>query len=358
MLDKNRFFVDPDIAKAESLPPEAFTSKEFLELEIEKIFKRFWLFAPVEIPRGKNKWAPFDILERKLFLAADEAETLRVFPNACTHKWSGLIREKGSGTKIICPYHGRQFDLGGKFIFQPRCGALEYFPRAEDNLKNLRSDRRYNFLFVNFDGPVVSLGEIFNPISRFLFYSPIEDAVPCGPEKIKIDGNWKSHIDNYVDESHLLFVHQDLVRETEIASYETKLYKFTSARWVYAKDPEDGFGLPGFSKPIFGFWWHIFPNITINVWKGGISVNSYEPDLEDPGKTNLIICNYIWNKKEFEKIRKKWAKMTVDKEDLDVVGGVHGVIKHTPAPRGRFTPDGERACHWFQHLVHESIFEK
>ena len=42
----NDFFVSPDIAQAETLPPEAFTSQGFLARELATIFKSHWLMVP------------------------------------------------------------------------------------------------------------------------------------------------------------------------------------------------------------------------------------------------------------------------------------------------------------------------
>jgi len=359
-MEKSKYFVNPDIRKAETLPAEAFTSKEFLDLEIEKIFMRSWLWAPCCTPK-ENEWAPFEILGRKFFLMCDESGTIRAFPNACTHKWRQLAEEKGTGSKIICRYHGRQFGLDGSFIAQARCVGLEDFPRQCDSLQSVPFRKVYDFAFVGIGQTQPHLDGVFSPVNNHLFDLPLDEMTLVAAYHASIDGNWKYHLDNYVDELHLKFVHGGkggLASETDIDTYQTKLFSHSTVRLVYAKNNDDGFMLAGFPRPLFGVWWHIFPNLTVNIWKGGISINAYEPDLGNPHKTNLVVRHYAWNKKDFDATRSKWAKMRVDDEDLNVVAGVQKVIRHTPVPRGRFTPDGEAACHWFQQKIYEMIFEK
>src|SRR2546426_1079726 len=72
-FSNNDFFVDPDIRRAESLPDSAFTDPDFLELEMETIFNKTWMFVPhhgspsrsavfSEIPNKPGSRVPFALL--------------------------------------------------------------------------------------------------------------------------------------------------------------------------------------------------------------------------------------------------------------------------------------------------------
>lgn len=359
-MKKEDFFVDADIRKAETLPSEAFTSVEFMKQEVEMIFNKSWLWIPLDPPFVPNTTMPFEVMGTKLFFARDANYVLRAFPNACTHKWKELVDKKIRGSKIICKYHGRQFGLDGKFILQPKFNGLTDFPRECDNLRELKLSERFGLYFLNFSDNAIDIDKVLFFAAKHFVSLPLIEMKLILSYRESIYGNWKYHIDNYVDELHLGYVHGSaggLCEETEIESYETKLYENSTVRWVYAKNKNEGFEHPLFPKPVFGIWWHIFPNLTINIWKGGISVNSYLPDLSDPGKTMLSVGHFVWDKKDFSATRKKWKSMNVDLEDLNVVAGVQKVISGTPVPRARFTPNGETACHWFQRKIYQSIFE-
>src|SRR5712692_677354 len=145
------FFVHPDIRKAESLPAEAFTYPEFLNLELQTIFTRAWLPVPErsqqelrndprgveEIVRLRGARVPFTLLERPLFLQRDWRGKLHCFPNVCTHAWYPLIHGLARERSITCVQHGRQFDCEGRFVSQTGFDDVKGFPRESDSLRDL-----------------------------------------------------------------------------------------------------------------------------------------------------------------------------------------------------------------------------
>src|SRR5881628_859280 len=96
------FFVDPDIAKAETLPAYAFEDPDVLSLELSTLFAKTWLLVPektaesgpsrMDFLRSPGSRAPFSILGRELFLQRSRNGELRCFPNVCTHAWHTLVR--------------------------------------------------------------------------------------------------------------------------------------------------------------------------------------------------------------------------------------------------------------------------
>src|SRR5438445_13560073 len=60
----------------------------------------------------------------------------------------------------------------------------------------------------------------------------------------EVEGNWKQHAWNYMDNFHIRFVHKGpggLADAIDLSSYRTKLYKFSALQWAYARDEENGF---------------------------------------------------------------------------------------------------------------------
>src|ERR1041385_2074002 len=96
------FRVDPEVAKAESLPARAFLDPDFLQRELETVFKRSWLLVPERASgeretdarplaaqlEARGSRVPFSLLGKPLFLQRGwDDEELRCFPNTCTHAW-------------------------------------------------------------------------------------------------------------------------------------------------------------------------------------------------------------------------------------------------------------------------------
>ena len=383
-LPVKEFFVDPNIDQAESLPASAFVDPEFLELELGTIFAHTWLLAPRENdsqdglatstdPIGKTgSRVPFNLLGKPFFLQRGQHGRLNCFPNVCTHAWHPLVGSSSVGGAIICPQHGRQFDNEGRFVAQAGFEKVDGFPRESDHLRNVRVDEWGQWVFV-------STGEPLAPFREFI--ETVQQSVPgiklaslrrhrFDGEVREVDGNWKQHAWNYMDNFHIKFVHKGpggLADAIDLASYRTELYKFSALQWAYARDEENGFDpqlladrfrdLKNPTRKVFALWWFIFPNITLNFYPWGLSVNVYMPIPGKPDKTLFLWFQYALDEEKFQRRNSTWLSDQVDDEDIEAIGLVNTGAKSGFAPRGRFAPSEETGPHWFHRLAYETIFE-
>ncbi len=383
-LPVKEFFVDPNINRAESLPASAFVDPEFLELELGTIFAHTWLLAPRENdsqdgvatstdPIGKTgSRVPFNLLGKPFFLQRGQHGRLNCFPNVCTHAWHPLVGSSSVGGAIICPQHGRQFDNEGRFVAQAGFEKVDGFPRESDHLRNVHVDEWGQWVFVSTSDPLAPFRE---------FIETVQQSVPgiklaslrrhrFDGEVREVDGNWKQHAWNYMDNFHIKFVHKGpggLADAIDLSSYRTELYKFSALQWAYARDEKNGFDpqllADRFLDPknptrkVFALWWFIFPNITLNFYPWGLSVNVYMPISGKPDKTLFLWFQYALDEEKFQRRNSTWLSDQVDAEDIEAIGLVNTGAKSGFAPRGRFAPSEETGPHWFHRLAYETIFE-
>jgi phenylpropionate dioxygenase-like ring-hydroxylating dioxygenase large terminal subunit len=121
--------VDDDIRRAETLPARAFVEPEFLERELATVFRTSWQLVPergddprpLEEPTAsRGSRVPVSLNGRPLFLQRGwDDDTLRAFPNTCTHAWFPLVLGASRGPTLVCGQHGRRFDCAGRFVSQP-----------------------------------------------------------------------------------------------------------------------------------------------------------------------------------------------------------------------------------------------
>ena len=114
------FEINPDIRHAETLPSEFYTDEKYFLESKEKIFARSWQLAGRAGETDNLK--PFTILENFLdepVLFTKAGAQLNCFSNVCTHRGKVLIEESCKANGIRCGYHGRRFDLQGKFLSMP-----------------------------------------------------------------------------------------------------------------------------------------------------------------------------------------------------------------------------------------------
>lgn len=378
MLSAPDYYVDPDIRHAESLPASAFTSEEFLELEMKTIFASVWLFVPPQVlpgefPKSQGARSPFSLLGKPLFIQRGLRGQLHCFPNVCTHAWHPLVESASVGGAIICPQHGRQFDSEGRFVSQTGFDELRDFPRESDHLKHLPVEEWRQFVFVCPGRPIAPFHDLVKEVEESIA-GVLFDRLrrrPLEVEVREVEGNWKQHAWNYMDNFHIRFVHKGpggLADAIELSSYETELYKFSSLQWVYARNPENGFD-PNLlasrfhdprnpEKRVFALWWFIFPNLTLNFYPWGLSANVYMPVPGKPNRTQFLWYHYALDEEKFQHRNDVWLSEQVDLEDIEAISLVSRGAQSGFAPRSRFAPREEAGPHWFHRLIYEAIFEQ
>jgi len=133
-----KFYVDPDIKKASTLPASLYRDQEIFRDMEEKVFQRSWQYIdPGDLPRGQEKAVGFHLLDgylRAPLLLSRDSEELYCLSNVCTHRGNLLVGGRSNAKKIVCGYHGRRFAADGTFEFMPEFGEAEGFPTSCDNL--------------------------------------------------------------------------------------------------------------------------------------------------------------------------------------------------------------------------------
>ena len=379
--EAREFYIDPDVAQAESLPARAFTEPAFLGLETASIFQRSWLLLPqrtadelradarslAELLAVRGSHVPVSLLDRPLFLQRDWQGQLRCFPNVCTHAWFPLVHGPGRERSIVCQQHARRFDTHGRFLGQP--GFEDVAPRPEDDLRGLPVAEWQGQVFGAFDRPGVPFDQLMAEVQTSVACLPLADLKrrPQPSEVREIDGNWKQHAWNYMDVFHLSYIHRapgGLADAVDLGSYHTELQPLTSLQWAYASDPGHGFEpdlLPARfrhpSKRVFALWWFVFPNLTLNFYPWGLSINVYMPVPKQPDRTLFLWYHYVLDEAKYEQRDSVWLNSQVDAEDIDAMRQVSRGARSGLAGRGRFAAGREDGPHWFHRLVYASLFE-
>lgn len=374
-------WVDPEIARARTLPPWAFTDPAHHQQELKTVFSSSWLFVPqrsgqalrddprslTDQVRRRGAQLPVSVIDTPLVLQRDWDGDLHAFPNVCTHAWHTLVQGPGRERAIVCPQHGRRFDTKGRYVSQEGFEGVEEMPGPDDHLRSLGVHEQEPFLFV-------CLGERASPADRLM--APMLESLgklrldalerrPMDHEVRTVAGNWKQHAWNYLDTLHIPYIHArpgGLSEAVHLDSYQTERHGDSVLQWAYAKDPAHGFDpelLPErFAHPqkrVFALWWFLFPNLTLNFYPWGLSVNVYHPSRSDPLQTRFHWYHYLWDPQKYEQRESVWMLESVDDEDIDALTQVARGVRSGLASRGRFAPEKETGPHWFHRRVYEAV---
>ena len=101
-----------------SLPGEFFTSDEIYQADLDRVWRRGWLFAghDCEIPSAGDYFT-FNVGADPLIVIRGEDGVVRAFHNVCRHRGTLLCRESsGSARQLVCTYHQWVYAKDGKLL--------------------------------------------------------------------------------------------------------------------------------------------------------------------------------------------------------------------------------------------------
>ncbi len=353
-----RFIVDDDITIAETLPGSFYSDQNIFDEIREKIFYKTWNWIGDHslIPH-QNSVHPFVLYERyiddPLLICRNESGKLICLSNVCTHRGNILATHPGQMRDLICMYHGRRFSRDGEMKSMPEFEEAKNFPRSCDHLKSFSVDSLGPFLFMSFD-PKFEFNQIKKVISERVGFLPLDHfKLDISSSKdYLVNCHWALYCDNYLEGFHIPFVHPDLNTLLDYKNYNTLTYDHLSLQIGHARGGEFTFDLPkrhpDEGKDIAAYYYWIFPNIMLNFYPWGLSVNVVKPI--NVNRTKVSFLTYIYDDSKFD--NKASALLDkVEREDEFVVEGVHKGLKSHHYTTGRFSPKMEKGVHHFQRLL-------
>jgi len=86
--------------------------------------KKNWLYVgdETELFNVATNTHPFTLLKKYLdepLVLTKQNEDVKCLSNVCTHRGFIVTHNADKNKKLVCSYHGRKFDLNGKFEFMP-----------------------------------------------------------------------------------------------------------------------------------------------------------------------------------------------------------------------------------------------
>ena len=339
--------VDKNIYRAETLSSKFYTDENFWHESKEKIFARSWQLVGTTDEVSNLK--PFTILENFLdepVLFTKQNENLKCLSNVCTHRGKILIENECKANGIRCGYHGRRFDLNGKFLSMPEFESAENFPSEKDNLPEIPFAVWEKSLFVSLN-PFAPFDDFVAEIKARLQNINLENLRFYSAKDYKVKAHWALYCENYLEGFHIPFVHQGLNEQIDYGSYTTEIFRFASLQTGFAKKGEDAFD---FDKKIAALYFFVFPNLMLNFYPWGLSMNIVKPIKKDLTKVSYL--TFVSDESKLEIGAGKDLE-TVEFEDQAVVESVQKGINSRFYEKGRYSPTREQGTHHFHQLICE-----
>ncbi len=356
------YFVDPDITRAATLDKTFYGDPAAYDATRERVFARSWQWigdlADVAAPGSLAPRALLPgLLDEPLLLARDGERVLRCLSNVCTHRGNLLVAKPCRASDIRCGYHSRRFDLAGRMTFMPEFAQAVDFPSRGDDLAEIpfASWAGHGFAAV---APVASLDAFVGDIAARLAWLPIERLRhdPSRDRDFTVNAHWALYVENYLEGLHIPFVHAALNEVVDYRSYASELFRYSNLQLALGAPGEPGIEPPPGSvdhgRPVAAWYWWIFPNLMLNFYPWGLSINLVQPLTID--RTRVAFRSYVGDATKLGS-GAGGALDRVEAEDEAIVEAVQRGVRSRFYRGGRYSPTRERGVHHFHRLLCEFI---
>lgn len=353
---------DTNIASAKTLTKDFYTDTRYFELSKENIFSKAWHFMGTSsvLTDGQNLVPHVvlkDFMNEHLLLSRDSTGQLRCLSNVCTHRGALLVQSPCAGKDIRCPYHGRRFDLQGKFLSMPEFKEVENFPSPSDDLTPLPLFEIGPLLFTSLTNALPAASFFFDMLER-IKWMPLQQLVYKQElsKTYALHAHWALYCENYLEGFHIPFVHASLNQVIDFNSYTTERFQYANLQLGIAKKDQLIFDIPktspDFGKRVGAYYFWVFPNLMFNFYPWGLSLNIVKP--VSPQKTTVEFHTFIWDESLFNQGAGSDLNR-VEMEDEAIVESVQQGIHSRFYSHGRYSVKHETGTHHFHQLIKQFV---
>ena len=190
--------------------PSRYYSREFMQLEWQRLWPRVWLLAGVtsDIPEAGDYFT-FGIGPEEFVVVRQQDGGIRAFYNVCPHRGNRVcINERGSVPRFTCTFHGWQFACDGRLerltdqeTFNPKLIA------HRPGLTEVRCEALGGIIFINMSGNPPPLREALGLPPGYIENYQIDRMHVVHHVRSTWAANWKTGVDAFYETYHLPWVH-------------------------------------------------------------------------------------------------------------------------------------------------------
>jgi choline monooxygenase len=369
---------------AVTLIPDAYTSREFFEIEREKVFATSWVVVGFTSQVQKTgQVIVAEVAGRSIIVTRDKQGELRAFHNVCRHRAAKLLDD---GTRAVrnnrirCPYHSWTYDLEGKCLGTPLfegsdipeearaafdMSEVRGFDKADYGLLPVKAESWGFLVFVNLDPDAAPLTEQLGDLpDRFSDYRLDEWRV-VREKGYEVAANYKLVGENFLEYYHLPWVHPELVQVSRIEDHYRwqgpGLYAGFCTTPIRQNTEGGGWqGLPPVSTlrgddAESGRFVLLFPNFAISVLPNHAFIIVANPVGPDRTVEETVILSHPESldnphaEKELDQLMCFWD--LVNLQDIEIVERVQEGISNPAYRGGRMCYQFEETLHRYQNIV-------
>ena len=319
-------------------------SPDILRREQELIFRGAWHYAgPLEWVAEPGDRFPCHAGAAPVVVVRGRDGELAAFLNVCRHRGSVIVKERGAGKTLQCPYHAWTYDLDGSLRSAPRADREECFEPGELGLRPVKVETWGPFVFVNADLHAAPLADSLGAIPELIDPSNL---VFRERADMEIDANWKVAIENYLECYHCPVAHKDF---SALVDVDPDSYRLEVANGVLSQFGERRGDGDGGRDCQFHLVW---PALKVIVYPGVANLSLGPVWPVGPERAAGFLDYFFGPEVSDEEVRAFVAfDDQVGLEDRELVASVQEGVRSGLIEEGRLLLDSELLIAAFQERV-------
>jgi len=180
-----------------SLEQPFYTDSQIFDLELEHIWKKYWLFAgtTAEIPKPGDYFI-YTVQKDSIIIIRGNNGEVYAHYNTCRHRGSLIcLEEKGNAPKLVCPYHQWVYDKNGALL-KSRL-MPDDFDKSLYGLHAVRVEVASGFIFISLSKNPPDFNKVIRDYAPFLDPYKINEAKPAFQKRYELRTNWKLVAENF-----------------------------------------------------------------------------------------------------------------------------------------------------------------
>ncbi len=280
-------------------PTSSYVDEDLAEKEWESFFvKRPHVIGlSGDLPESGSYFS-VDELGIPLIALRDTDKNFRVFVNTCRHRGSRLINGRGQTSRLLCPFHGWSYDLGGRLNSITDSHLFGSVDKDCSGLIELPASEKFGLLWMSPEpGAVLDVEYLLGAIGPELEEWRLQDHILCGEKVLRKNMNWKLANDTFGENYHFPVLHRNTLSSLfrgDVMSYE----KFgLNHRFVFPgrkiselkKKPKRKWRLDGVATILY----YLFPNIQLATSERQTTLFRIYPLKGNPRRSVTMVSHYF-----------------------------------------------------------------
>ncbi len=240
--------------KGQTLPRELYVSDAAFEFDVQVMLKSVWLYAcTVAHVKNPGDYFVFELANNSIIIVRGRDDEVRAFWNSCRHRGSKIcLEQKGSVSRLMCPYHQWTYGLDGKLLAARNMG--EDFDKADHRLSPVALENVGGLIFICMSDNPPPITQVKVDIADQIAIYDLEHLKVAVQDDYIEDANWKLVMENNRECYHCDVGHPELINVLGTTGFG----KDAPEDGAYAAKREEWRAL-GIDHDLVEFphgWWH------------------------------------------------------------------------------------------------------